>query len=315
MKIDNNFFKKHQRVLLKIANNPLMFWFFGFNKLPSEIKKQVKKHKVDRITTSSLRVGGEEHFFTRRLFAKKLAENTSPFSSLEYNKEPVYSFNPVGALLAIATIFIAPAGFGFMGTVTDFEQTTGNWGDVRRDASVSWVDTRTGAGTQVDTTYFEISSRFISGSRYVNHRVWLGDIDTSTIGTDTVSSAVLYLKKDPIAYADNDSLVLHVVPSTRADGDSISTDDYQSFTNTSQGSRAFADFGTAHETITLTSSIVDKTGKTKIAFITNKDLNNSEPTESSYMYAFVKTGADEPYIKVTYAAGVAATPRSFAVII
>jgi len=106
--------------------------------------------------------------------------------------------------------------------------------------------------------------------------------DTSSIGTNIISSATLGLYISSIVEDDSGQSTIHIVSSNPASNTSVTANDYSTLGSTSYGSLAYSSMSTSsYNTITLNSSglsAISKTGITKLGQRLDGDLNNNTPT-------------------------------------
>lgn len=189
----------------------------------------------------------------------------------------------------------------------------GNDGDIGYDNSANWNTARdavTGTANH-SAGPFSILSERLNAARYRIFRLYWGDIDTSTIGTDTISAASFFAQGYP-AVNDGYTDSVHLFQSTRADDAAIANADYDSMTMSgndiaSFASKAYSTISTvAHNEFVITDfSCINKTGHTKLGFVTGRDQNDN-PTETTgtrnYIYFYGEDSASQdPYLEVTYA--------------
>lgn len=149
MKLNKSTFKKHQKLLLWLANNRFLNWLVGTNRLPSNLSID----KIVEITPNSItRIDGgyrKTAIFTRPRFAEALAFNISPIPVINLNGKAKYRFSPVG--LAFGALI---GYFGGFGLVADTVYTSAGDGYVRKNDSTNWDTTHDATeGTLAIYTY------------------------------------------------------------------------------------------------------------------------------------------------------------------
>jgi len=167
-KFNHQFFEKHQKTLIFVANKRYLRWLLGLRRLPEELKSL----RIDRITPNSVhsvielsytkkgrpRQKVKAVFFTRPRFAEALAYNFSPFVYLANARQTkmIWRFSPAG-LVGCLLLVLFPykiGGFAFFGTTDTFypdpnPETTSVDGSVFRNnpGGESFAVLRAGAGT------------------------------------------------------------------------------------------------------------------------------------------------------------------------
>ena len=186
---------------------------------------------------------------------------------------------------------------------TDFSQNAGG-GSANAFGQANWANARSGTGGTVNysddayTLRSDLSSFFIQRPFFV--------FDTSTLPDDaTVTAAELRVYRDDAidTFVNTDTCTMHIVPQAQTDPLELGTaGDYTSITNTSKGSLLFSGTSNgAYAAITLTDlTQVNITGYTKLALITDRDLNNTVPTGGNQIAFQAFGGSNPPVLRVTY---------------
>ena len=191
---------------------------------------------------------------------------------------------------------------------------------VRAVASESFATIRGGAGTtavETSTSLFPwIDSRSLSSGNYKNLRRSIMTFDTSSIGDDEVSSAILALygkgKLDQIGHAPR----LAVTSVSPAADDDIATADYAiaNYGGTEFASVTYAGFSTSayndFEFDAAGRSHINGAGVTALAAMLGHDIDNSEPSWAAGLtyieFWAADNGANKPRLTIEHAAAAAA---------
>jgi len=194
---------------------------------------------------------------------------------------------------------------------TSFYTTSSDGRIYRAGADATWAACRTAtSGTKDDTTAGNSGPvAEDSGATYACFRYY-GFVDTSSIGSgSTVSATTFYFWSFQKSDADGDSV--HVVSSTA--NNPIQDGDFDLIGSTSWGSTSIAStITTGYSTISFNAtglSGINKTGTTQFAFINGLDLSGTTPSGANFLriWHYERTGtANDPYLEITYSAGVAA---------
>lgn len=187
--------------------------------------------------------------------------------------------------------------------MTDFNQNAGG-GSCNNFNAASWSDARSGIGGTTNysddayTLRSDLTALFIQRPFFV--------FDTSTIGSDsTITAAEIRLYRDDAleGFVNTDTCTIHIVPQAQTDPVELGTaGDYTSVSFSSKGSLAFGSTSNgAYNAITITDlTQISKTGYTKLAAITDRDLNNSIPTGTNKIAFQAYGGSNPPVLRVTY---------------
>jgi hypothetical protein len=327
-KFDEQFFTKHQKTLLYIANKWYLRWLLGLNRLP----KELKNIKIDKITPNSIhsvigklnkngrpkyKVNG--YFFTGPRFAEALAHNLSPFCYFQNfsTGKMVWRFSPIGVLgcLLIALYPKIIGGFCFFGTTTTYKPSAASGQGMYSGDASSWSTARNASSALGLQNSFYSS---VSGGYYYCIRAAF-TIDTSGIGSgSTISSAYwsLVMAGDACGTAGEYYNLFDYSGANTVATDSfndMTVDSPTAYTTAWQGSEVTD--GTRFNTANWNSTglgIISKTGSSKFSMRNHYDYNNSAPLGRKYMYfyQYANTTTD-PYLSVTYTTAVANTTNFF----
>lgn len=189
----------------------------------------------------------------------------------------------------VANPFVPALNLGF-DTMQAQPQASSGVGNITCDGYVdrgpvdeTFTTIRAGAGSTFSTTTTDVyvyTATSGTTNQFANLRRDFLTYDTSWISTRTIVQATFSV------YGDNKrnaigTPVLHVVQSTQAVANDISTSDFQQFGTTSFGNMTYANYvstDTAYNDIPLNASgraAIVGTGITKLCTITDWDLNNS----------------------------------------
>lgn len=177
-------------------------------------------------------------------------------------------------------------------------------GVVGKDDAV--FSTARGAATgefNFDTaTTSSVSAQF-SGGVYEIVRMFLPTDTSGIVDTDTITSAILYLRTSSKADANSDSL--YIVPTTQASTSALENTDFSALSFTDLGNLALASMpNNQYNGITLNATgltNISKTGVTKIGVTVGRDFNNSAPTGVNRLIVEMSeaTGTStDPYLEV-----------------
>lgn len=304
--ISPDFFAKHQRHLLAVANSHALRWVLGLNRCPEPLR-DVFDRKISKITPNAIhwvREDGQYQMaaFTRPRFAEALAFSLSPVAYLSgLRPRTEFAFSPIGTLsLAIATL--APhTGFLFMGATDIYVGS----GDGRVEASGAWATIRaatSGTAYNGGTGGFDIACM----TNYIDRTFWPSD--TSSLGGGaTVTAASLFIYGGDGAGTNADSTSAEVVQASQASTSTLVNDDYDNITFASGGSKTFASWnGSGYNEITLDATgrgFISTTGYTKTAVITGRDLSNTAPTGNNWVscrFSEASGSSQDPYYSITY---------------
>lgn len=188
------------------------------------------------------------------------------------------------------------------------------------NANTTWATIIAQAGNVSNATEPEFGGYFLnkkSGDAGSWTAVQKGffNFDTSTIGTDTISSAIIsfcptYISND--AGLDSNALDMHIVAGNTASNNTIANTDFSAAGTTSFGELQFADAGTgAYEDITLNASgitAINGSGVTKYATTAECTFSSTNPTNNGtsansriYVYHADQTGTtNDPKLVVEH---------------
>lgn len=331
LKIDSNFFNKHQRKILFVANNIFLRWILGLHRLPEAIRYK----RVERITPASIHFlkdiskSGQDiyegSFFSNPRFAEALAYNITPFVYLANLRSYKYEwrFSPVGFITSLLLVVTMPKSglFAFMGTVTDYYSGAGDGAIVHNTATFSGTRNATTGSTAYYTESsldpsLIVRSILFSGQYYSSRGFF--PTDTSGLGSGaTITSAEFKCSINVSATYDTNSDSFALVQTSQASTSSLSTSDFDALTMTSGGAKTIASFSVADQywTWTLNSTglgWINKTGITMLGMMSLNEINNTTPTGLNQLggawYLSDNTGTSrDPYLSVTYTTSVDAT--------
>lgn len=165
-------------------------------------------------------------------------------------------------------------------------------------------DTPTSAGDSAASA--RIWHGLNGGTYYIDRHFYL--FDTSSIGSGSDVSAATFSVWAINAPSNVDSDTLNLVLGTPVSNTAIGTGDYGSVGTTSLASVAFSSLGSngVYQNMTVSDlTTVSKTGITKYALRTSKDISSSAPTGDTYTpaYAFAETAdaTADPKLVVVHA--------------
>lgn len=200
-------------------------------------------------------------------------------------------------------------------------------GRANRDGDEIFSTIRTGAGTTARVATALEEGYMLNSNATSNHydqmRRQFYLFDTSTIGTDTISSATLSLFGDSSVGKTNGlgETTMDIVATSPAANDNLVAADYSNMTyGTSFGSIAYASFSTsAYNDFTLSAAgiaNINKTGISKFGSTSGWDVSGTGPTWVSGSQTFITVfmadqagTTNDPKLVVVHAAGGAvATP-------
>ena len=322
---DAQYFKRNQKLLLKVANNKFTCWLLGLNRLPAELKGK----KIGRITPNSFgweigkpdkynRTKKQMIFFSRPRFGEALAYSLTPFVYFQNFKQRkmIWRFSPVGLITCLILLLI-PKGsfFGFAGTTyysgygeCGLHYNDYTWSTVR-GASVAQV---MGGNGNIDGCL----SILLNGNHYYNTRFFM-KFDTSDIDTATITAASVFAKNSNTSCLTGTSSVCLLLSTAN---DTLATSDYNEFTTDLQSDTiiaysaiAGADRWNEFALNATGEGNIQKTGITKFVLMNeDQDRQNSAPAIDgggngyAYFYNSTYTGTDhDPYLSVTTASGTA----------
>jgi len=319
---NEQFFEKHQKNLLKIANSKYLKWLLGLNKVPDEATEK----KIAKITPNSIHFVLDKEkreikglFFSRPRFAEALAYCLSPFAYLQQinSTRRVWKFSPVGlAYTFIFGLFGLLKGFPVIMATTDFYSGEGDgcvsseW--TYEDLWTTVIDQDSGSYNSGTLAYQSnglgaVSAGYYDGGAWMCGRSFYPQ-DTSAIGSDsTITNATFKFYEK--AYRSGYSMNIGLVESTQDSDTSLSNDDYNNVGTTEFASR-ISYIGSGYRTFTLNASglsFISKTGYTKLALRSNYDLDRTNPPNGNGnavyagSYYSENTGTEkDPYLSVTY---------------
>jgi len=189
-------------------------------------------------------------------------------------------------------------------------ETTTVDGSVAHELGATWAAARDGAG---NAAYPSVTAGVFSGSVKWSASNWEVDkgftlFDTSSIPDgDTISSATMsYYQHTAGNNVNTDGDTAHVVSAAPASNTNLVAGDFTTAGSASYGSLAFASWtNDAYNDISLNASgiaAISKTGVTKFALRSQRDIDNSAPTGVNWRYgAFAETAgtSQDPKLVVT----------------
>lgn len=311
VKFDADFFKKHQRLILHVANSPLLRWVFGLDRLPKGVKAEAFEHGICKLAPGAIHWqlpdgSYKTACFTRHRFAEALAYSLSPLAYMIPRVQPNtpyrIAFSPMGALgllLAACAPQLGMLAFGTTDTIYC------GAGDGRIEASGTWATIRaatSGTAYPTGTGGFDIAAMV----NYIDRTYW--PADTSSIDDIAVASAAsLFIYGDDGAGVNADTTTAELVHTSQASPTTLVNNDYDNLAFTSGGSKSFASWnGAGYNEIALNATgltWLDFTGYTLLGVITGRDLSNTVPTGNNWMscrYSEATGSSKDPYLSVTY---------------
>jgi len=316
---NSEFFEENQKTLLFIANKWYLSWLLGLNRLPKDFKKQKGNNKFTKIDTAGIswftgkiiKKGKKIEYecagayFTRPRFAEALAFNLSPFAYLKDSRQKNWQwrFSPVGAM---SMLLMAFSGVPiFFGTTTSYSVGSGDGRIYKFDGTFSTARNAASGNASYTNTADTIGIES-SGGWYIER--CFSPTDTSGLGSGATISSATYNFYHLAAVTDTNSSDCDIVETTQASTSELVNDDYDNVEfGTSYGSLALSSMSGANnwEEITFSdTSIISKTGVTKIGLINSIDNDNGSPSGSNSIgnYVFSNyTGTDkDPYLSITY---------------
>jgi hypothetical protein len=319
---DSAFFERHQKWLLRIANDRLLRWMLGLNRLP----KALRDWKIEKITPNvihrrivngkTFKVERQAAFFTRPRFAEALAYNLSPLVYFQGMRR--WQFSPAGAVGMASLWFLLRKGLDlpwyaipFFGTTGNFVMYTGGDGTVEQINESTWAAARDAASGDTvtwNTNELFIEAQYSSTWGYSVGRAFY-PIDTSGIGVDaTISAASMFVY---VGTNQSNGQTLRLVSASQASIGQLEVADFNNIGSTQFGSATPT--ASQYDEIVVDATgraIIVKDGYTKFAILMGKDFDNSTPTGMDYVQlrfsAYTGTASD-PYLSVTYSTGAAPT--------
>lgn len=312
MLFDKNWFEKHQSKLLFLLNTPFISLWFRWILRINGNKSSVGNRKITAINPNSIT-------WEVKRTKKQIISSTEFRTHDKFSKRLYYAFKPFWYLLhffdwaALDRIeYLTQFSFGFS-TLTVYPDagkpgTTSVDGEIAYRASASYATAHDAAtGTHLDsegTGLLSVENSLV-GTYYISRS--LTNFDTSALSSSaTITAAVLSLYGNSVANADTDSvsIVIHSITSNT----DYSLSDWGSFGTTKQASDiANASISTiAYNDFSLNAtglSNINKTGISKFAQRTAKDIANTAPTGSNYVTfksADTTGTANDPKLVVTY---------------
>lgn len=293
------FFKKNQKVLLQIANNPYTKWILGLDKIP------YFGRNIDGITPNSLHLiksstEVETIFYQKEIFAQHLSKNIFAF---DYFQSKVGQFKLVNN---IPELFITSTDFNpHSGAVSpcDGEVTSSpgshTWATVRDAAS----GTAHNSSDAQQTPYSRDT-----GTAFVINRT-IVNFDTSAIGsTPTISSAEYHAYCEGNDNGDSVNNYITLVASTPAATSDVANSDFSQVGTTEFVTHILTTGLTVGSMNTFTFNgsgiaAINKTGVSSFALREGHDFSNTPITSGFWTYA-VFTSADGasnfPFLRVVY---------------
>jgi len=208
---------------------------------------------------------------------------------------------------------IIPNKVGNTTTIVDYNYGTGAGGSyqVTSDALATYAlahDATTGNVYQLSTNAVHnvLHNSLIGGSYYVRKADL--QFDTSAIpDTDDISAATLTVYPTFTGGSNNDSDTLVLLDDTSNTNiqDAIASEDFNDFTTTSFGSLVLSSLSNigANVAITITdTSLISKTGNTRVGLRFQKDISNTAPSGSNVLRLGLGTSGDNPFLTIEHAA-------------
>ncbi len=343
MVFSKEWFKKHNKALCWLANAPIIkYWFRWLLRIHKDIPWN---EKIDEIMPNAFTYGkklvlvdcvklknGEEVFNHSKKLHRKLKnkgllvkrlryQQTTDFRTHEkFGKRLYYGLKPLWYLLHFWdwSTSIQPALNCGFDTLTVYPDYDGKVGATTMDGRVL----RSGSGEDWDTTRnhtdgtlaqpatlnnsFVRSSRESLTSHTITRSMFL--FDTSSLGAVTISLSVFSLCGNGKAADNADNTSLKIVDCTPASNTTITTADYDQFGTTIYGSLDFSSWNSTdgkYNDITISNTIINKSGITKIGTRTGLDISNTEPaansTDNEIETYFSDNLSNDPKLVVTYA--------------
>lgn len=338
--LNKEFFEKHQKLLLFVANCWFLKWIIGTNRLP----KTLKGKKIDRILPASVsyKTGNSKiktiyrkgfrpkkvlvqewtmNAFTRPRFAESLSYKLYPFWKLCHYWDMLFAnnLNPAWNLGFDSASYFSGAGDGR--TIHDLEYTGGGW-NTAHDASDCGTGSLSGAVYNATEESGEATAgcyQYESYSRVIIARAFF-PFDTSALPDEaTISAATFNVYVNYVEDDDNDGDDwINIVQTTQASNTELVTSDYDqcgAVDNPTEGATRI-DLGnitaSQYNVWTLNATgigFISKTGFTKLGLREGHDAIDSPISGSNYWnriktrYSeYTGTGSD-PYLSVTYTTG------------
>lgn len=185
---------------------------------------------------------------------------------------------------------------------TDITMNNGG-GSANAFSQASWANCRSGTGGTVSYSDDSFTLRSDLSGPFIQRCFF--NFDTSTLPDDaTVTAAELRLyRNDSVeGFVNTNTITMHVVLQNQSDPTELGTaGDYQTTDFNSKGSLLQGSTSNgAYFAITLSDleNIINLTGYTKLALITDRDLNNSAPTGNNRLG--IDPSTNPPILRVTY---------------
>lgn len=283
---DKTWFRKHQRLLVWLANTFLGKLIFGFH------LNQTKPGQIIGITPNSV------HWIDGRNIK-------SEFLCVDFYS---YRISKLLYFLHAWDMFWYPRfNLGF--DSLEVNSNAGGDGGAPHTSVVSYAlvhDATASTSVQdTNTTTYTPQNQFDGLTYYISRGFW--PFDTSALpASPTISAAVLSFYIDDVHAADTDSVA--VVQSTQASNTALVVEDYDQIGSTSGGSITFASITVnQYNDIALNAtgiSWISDSGFTKLATRTLNDLNNVTPTGRSDCDVYTADNAsNKPKLVITYTTG------------
>ncbi len=318
MVFDKDWFKKHQKKVLWLANNWLTkYWFRWVLRINHDVSPS---EGINFILPNAFSYENKVDFRTHDKFSKRLYFAFLPlwklmhaWDSLIDNKIPAWSFG-------FDTLTAYPeAGSGGSNTTCD------GYAYHFNSSGLDWSVLVAAAGYNANTTTNPAIAIYISADantdKFDELNRFFATFDTSIISSSNIDSATLSFygndKIDGLSITPN----CNVTAVTLANNNDIVAGDYDGVSNTLFSSNiSYASFNaSAYNDFTLNSSgisNINKTGVSAFAFRNqNYDVADSSPTWSSGTYSWFKiqtadqTGtSQDPKLVVEYSSGF--TPKA-----
>ncbi len=182
-------------------------------------------------------------------------------------------------------------------------------GDIYKDPSASWAgarDSATGDAAQVGLDQDWICYSDHPASTFgVMRGFHFFDTSSITSAATVTAATISIMGGNPLSRTDTNSCSVHIVASSVSDTTTLTTANFNAFSFSSLGSWTFASMTQDVYSSTAISDLttISKTGVSKFAAITDRDLNNSTPTganEISGYYSGHTGTSKDPKLTVTF---------------
>ncbi len=276
-------FARYQPLFVDAANDPILSWTFGLNRLPAPVLKELEGHRIVKITSGSIA-------WKDGVFIHVVAFTSPRFSE---------------SLLAIAIKLIHTA----IATTTDFFPTAGN-AQVGLADTTSWATVRgASSGTNgMSHTYMYAAGEQYSTGNWQIIRIFT-PFDTSGIGGgQTISSATYNLYQDVADDNCTGSDHYAVIQTTQADSSTVANTDYPSV-GTTEGATRIVPVDDQYNVWTLNATgigFIQPNGTTFLGLRIDTDIDNTNPAVARHycdFYSSRQAGTtQDPFLEVVYAA-------------